>query len=58
MINLFGPTSALSSLSFQRNRALNRDVLQGSMVNKYDGRSTRRRIERDMRKAAKKAGAK
>ena len=46
------------SASFERDRALNRGVLKGAGVNKFDGRSTRRRIEREMRRAAKKAGSK
>lgn len=45
------------SPSFARNRALNREVLKGSAVNKYDGRSTSRRIERDRRLLEGKARA-
>lgn len=69
MINLFGkppvglykePSMAQStfSASAMRDRAINRELLSGGMAttSKFDGRSTRRRIERDMRRAAKKAG--
>jgi len=71
MINLFGkpqvglylpPVKAMPtfSASAMRDRAINRELLSGGMAtaSKYDGRSTRRRIERDMRKSAKKAGTK